>query len=540
MTNSYFPLDLLQSFLELNSLNELISQKNELADLISVKYSEGKKLKIGNKLFEYTDILTFINKIEGEETIVFFQWIENSPKLKEILVSDEVSHLSNNDFLIKQYKEHFLLKPFKKFVSFFLLGKLMHFSENSSLEIQQTLSSYLCVLDADSALILQDKLNSNFKTAWKKIELELIEVKNEKELIRLVGSYFSEQKIQTLNNFNKDFYRSKVELIEQGTSLFQHKFASNRLVFWLINQLNLLELNSEHKDKLNEIRESVKNGENSYFKQKASLKTSWNIIRTSLFGLLAGGLIFLIYYILNFSDSTEIAEQSSSFKNFSKKERILLDSLIQSMEGKEKSNEPVFDQGNAYLHLSPVYIDIKKREPLKNEQVEAFVQDNLKAQNLVLSGETDSCEIYSENELKKLNFPAFESVNELKGDKKMYFKNESSYQVIILVFENKTNSIVYSHVLLSEEEIKFSAKENQHFLFIPGSNLGNIHFKNDASFSKDYKHHFCFTDDNYENYLLNSYKLKSTQSKTIKILFNENSAKEFYLVDIEEALESLN
>ena len=116
--------------MELNSLNELISRKNELADLIALKYSEDKKLKIGNKLVEYNDVLNFVNKIEREETIVFFQWIENSTKLKEILISDENSQLSTNDFLIKQYKEHFLLKPFKKFVSSFLLGKLIHLTEN--------------------------------------------------------------------------------------------------------------------------------------------------------------------------------------------------------------------------------------------------------------------------------------------------------------------------------------------------------------------------------------------------------------------------
>ena len=544
MKNTFISLDLLQTFLFENSSEKndsiaFLIEKNQLLEKVNFSFSEGKKLKINERELELNEVQNFVSFISNDENLVFLQWIKNSKNLEKLLLSECKVQFLANDFLMNNYKDHFLLKSFQHFISPFLLEKLIPKLEKTDLINLEKVSTYISILNSDAALIIQDKINSIFKNDWRKIEEKLIQIKSEKELILVIGSYFSQEKITILNNFTKEFYRSKVELIEQGTTLFQHKFSSNRIVFWIISQLNLVNLNEEHRNHLKEIHESIKNGEAKYFKYQPKISSSWTLLNKIIFPILAVSLGVLIYVIFTWKEKEAKLSENSAFKNFSVNERKLMDSLIQSMEHKTESDEPVLDQGNAYLHLSPIEIDLKSRTEFKNQFVEDFIQNNLKIQELILQGNVDSCEIYSDNEIKKLKFDGFKSVNQSTGNKTLFLKNESSYQVTCLLFENKMNVTPYVYVLLPNQEVNFKAKTGQHFVFLPGSNLGEIHLNETSNDIKNYKHHFCFTDENFDNQLLTSYKIKAIEKQKIKLLFNENSSKQFYFVDLSEALEEV-
>ncbi len=543
MKNTFISLDLLQTFLFENSSKKddsisFLIEKNQLSEKINFSYSGGEKLKINDRELELSEVQNFVSLISSEQNLVFLQWIKNSKNLEKLLLSENKLQYSANDFLVKNYKDHFLLKSFQHFISPFLLEKLMPKLENKDLENLEKISTFISILNSDASLIIQNKINTIFKNDWNYIEEKLIQIKNEKALILEIGKYFSEKKIFILNHFNKEFYHSKVELIEQGTALFKHKFSSNRIVFWIISQLNLLNLNGEHKTHLKEIQESIKNGEAKYFKYQPKISSSWTLLNKIIFPILAVSFGVLIYFIFTWKEKEAKLSDNSSFKNFSINERKLMDSLIQSMDPKTESDEVILDQRNAYLHLAPVEIILKSRTPFKNPIIENFIQNNLKAQELIIQGNVDSCEIYSDNEIKRLKFHDFKSVNQSNGDKNLFLKNESTYQITCLLFENKITVIPYIYILLPNQEVNFKANTGQYFVFLPGSNFGEIHLNEPEKKLSNYKHHFCFTDENFDNQLLTSYKIKS-MSRNIKLLFNENSSKQFYFVDLNVALEEV-
>jgi hypothetical protein len=533
MNFKYIPIKVLNSFLGYQQIHELQNFELSLSKL-EEKYSSGEKLVFNGKMFSFAEIEAFLKTIQGEEQVVFIQWIEVNRNLLETISSNLIL---KNDFLVENYKEHFLFPKFKKFISSFLYPNIIQDFENKKENEILLISSYISILDNENSFILQDKFVKKFKVDWSEIQEEIKKISQEKELIKCVGNYFSDQKIEILNCFTKEFYHAKIELIEQGIELFKHSATTNRIAFWLINQLKKMSLNAEHEQKIKDIYLSIKNGENTYFKRVLVVSTSINFKKISVFFLGIAALFLLVFFFFEKNKFVVEDEIKSTFSHFSKEERIHMDSIIKSIKKKEVQDDEEFDAGKSYLHLSQVNIEIENREEFKNLKVEKFIQNELKLKELIVQDKVDSCQKIKEKSLNSIKLYDYKSLKKNIGNKKMFFKNESSYQILILNFENSIQGKVYFHILNPKDELEFLCQTQSEFIFLPGNNFGKVILNQQENENLSNLYHFCFTDENYDAQLLISYKLKNASQDVIKVLFNETKNKEFYILDLYEALE---
>ncbi len=535
MKLKYIPLKAIADFLSLEKVNDLLL--HELCiEKAKLKYSENVIFIFGDKQLSEIEFITLIQTISSEKLIVFDQWIQGNLVLLNLLTKE---NLSVNNFDIDSLKNHFLFPEFKRFLSPYLIPILVKNCENKSLKELLIVASFINLLDKNSSPILQDKIASELRKKHQKIVEESKKVASEKELIQTIGFAFSNELISILNHFDEQYYSAKVELIENGIQFFKHPKTSNRVAFWIINQLNLLQLNQEHLQKLNEIQQSIRNGEDLYFKRKALVSNKINWIKTSAIFVSLTLIGFAVYYFLQQNMDVKDIETKSTFSNFSKEERIKMDSILKTIKKKEEVEETPFDAGNGYLHLTPLEIQLKNRNPFRNEKIENFVQISSKVQELMQANEVDSCVNIKNKSLNSINFFDFKPLSKQVAQKKMYFKNESTYQILVLNFEDKKDGLVYYKILKPEEDFNFLAKENSSFLFVPGKNLSEIIESKTSILSSSNKYHFCFADEYFENNLFQSYKLKSIPQEQVKLLFNESSATSFYFLDLYEAFEKI-
>ncbi|MFN5417778.1 MAG: hypothetical protein ACK5B9_12040 [Flavobacteriia bacterium] len=522
----YISLKYIQEFVAYSSEEELFVNKEKLILDLEVKFQIHLFLEQGKNRFTKDEVIGFIKNNHSKSVLVFDQWILASKSLKSLLIEGK---LIAND-IPEKLNEHFLFREFCAFISPFLLPKLLLVDSERNTEI----ASYISILNSDGQMILQDKISRRISEEWDVLE----KIDSQEEFNQLAKNVFSAEKIKTLNYFTKHFYAQKVSFIEKALDLFKNPLATYPFVLWLTNQLNTLELNPEHKERLNEVSLSLKSGDGKYFTPNNKIKTfSINRLIVLIFVITAFAVGFWFLRDSFTDNKNTLADTNkSSFSQFSKKERIQLDSLIQSMEGKRLEDEDVIDQQKSYLHLAPVDVTISSRESLKNTLAEIYVQDCIKAFDLAESSQIDSCAIYSDKQIKNLNFAPLKNLKLNAGTKELFLKNESNYMVQILVFDEISNATVYSIFLASQHEFKCKIKIGQKIIFIPGENLGKVILPKKANLSENYKHHFCFMDGNFISNVMNAYTIQSVAEEELKLLLNDNEEKGFYIVDLFQAL----
>jgi hypothetical protein len=535
MKRSYIPLSSLCDFFGFESIDELLSKKDSLRKISEEKFAAKALFSDSYLPISQSNFLEFLNSLNTEGVIIFDQWINSSEALKKILLEGV---LLENDFPTAAYKTHFLYPSFQKFISPFLWENLVNLLEKPSKK-QGFVASYISVLNIESSSVIQSLIEKNIKSEWQKIVESTQDISGEKELILLAGPYFSDEKMSLLNCFTKEFYSQKIKAIDDAMTVFKQPKSNTRIIFWILGQLKKLELNYEHKTKIEEIYKSVKNGDGKYFKKETQLKSKFPFKRVAIFAAITFICAYLIF--LSFKPENNWDEPkaiSTAFSGFTKLERMQIDSLIQSLSTvEEKSSGQKNDY--SYLHLSPVSLKIQERKPFKNLKVEQFIQKSYETQNLIIAGELDSCIAFEKAEINKQTINPFKKLTKIdsKGNKNLYLKNESSFDIIVLVYENSEKGKSLATFVSSKTEINFKVNEGNRLLFIPGKNAGKVSFKGDKEKSRT---HFCFIDQNYSSYLQQSYQIETTSFTDLKVLFNEDKSGGFYFIDLNQALKEVD
>ena len=518
-----------------NELNEKLQLFLNSWDANSLKkiQTELKNDKLTLKEVKYQ-----FESLQEDSTLVFHQWITQSKNLEALLIGGKIE---TNDFRELWIKEHFLFPKFSQFISPFITQILFTLINASSNQVNGSYASYLVLLTSNDQGLIQGRIQNKFDEEWKLLEKALIEVKDEKKLITLLSSYFSDYKIETLNSFTKTYYAAKVQLIDRGISQFNHPKSSYRIAYWIINQLDKLQLNPEHKNHIKEVQNSIRTGDGKYMKPQGLMKRTYWTKKTLQRGVILLGVLALAYWVYGLLpnlDSHETEAMASSFEQFSISERRHLDSLIRTMEVKEIKEEE-FKNDNAYLHITPVAIPIVDREKYKNSKVDNYVKACFKALDLVEQGKVDTCVPYTPEYLGKITFPEFKSTEASKGSQNMYFRNASPDQVLFILFDDKPDGRVFVKLLNQSEELQVGVEVGQKVLILPGTNLGRFAPDPDV---KDppksiYRHHFCYTDSYFEENLKAAYQIKKGVNSQSKVLINRSSQGVFYLLDLDQVLE---
>lgn len=536
---TYIPLQSLKMFLGLPDVEIFFTDKDTVDRAVEQAYEAGRTFTSGKSSFTQLELSQMLSQLKDQVVIVFDQWICASPNMLNLLTEGEAG---KNDFN-PQLQGHFLFADFKRFVTPFLVPELKTLLDQNTEKNKLYVASYIPVLSEEGQFIIQEKLVRDLESNWKKLLKNLEKTSSSADFNEKVKYFFLPPQVELINYFTKPFYSHKVRFIENAIELFKHPLSTAPFVLWMTKQLKNLELNPEHKEKVQDVHRSLLEGNQQYFTAQSSRISTWTLPK--VLGMLAVLALvgFSVFYLVNFTgiNAEEKEKTASSFSKFTKDERMQLDSLIRTMEHQTAANEDFTDQQNTtYLHLTPVEVEVDTRDPLRNKLAEQYVQDCIRAYDLNNMNLIDSCAIYPENKIKKLDNNPFTAASRLKGEKPLVLKNESDYQVQVLIFEEKSDGEVYTAFVQSNETFKCNINAGYKVILIPGNNLGQAELPKLSRISKFYRHHFCFMDGNYLSQMFQVYTVKPITQAEIKILLNSTPNQQLYVVDLYEAFKMEN
>jgi hypothetical protein len=538
----YIPLNNFFGFLD-KPVNVYSSEELNLFSIeIIEKYQNGAFISVENKAVSKDEAIAFCLRLNHPGMVVFDQWICQNKNLLQLLVNKK---LSVNNFDPKIINGHSLFREFSTFLSPFLLPRILE-AIDSNKDIQYIhAGGYISLLNADSKLVLQDKLASWLKAKLSDLQENLPNIRSEQQLIENLNPLISDQMVEFVNQFTKAFYASKIGYIDQLLNVFNHPSCSARVGSWITGQLKKLALNPEHHEKIDEIKSTIKTGKFNFSNPQGKVRNEAKSLRnfTWIFtALLFVGLVYLFWFNpLNFwNDVPVLTDSKSSLEEFSKEERMKIDSLIKSVQ---QPDEEVIEQSenDQFMHLPPVEMNSIYRKPFQNKTAEQFYDDCLKDEMMMEKGLIDSCVPYSTKNLgMKLN-PNFKSLSLHAGNQAVFLQNESEYQILVLVFSDK-NDALYASIIQKDQKLNFKMNEGEIVLFLPGNDWAKFAAqptKITEMPSENYQNHFCFQDENFKAMLYSPYRLKKTNEKIVKLMFNEStqSGEAFVLLDLYEALE---
>ncbi len=504
-------------------------------------YAEGKSIRVGGKNVSLEDAKAFLDTLHHAGIIVYDQWILQYSGLKNLLIGNT---LSKNNFDPKIILEHRLFPDFARFITPFLLPAMLKNLQGAEDKNFLVIAGYIHLLDADGKLIAQDKLDAWLKNKLSATLSAAKNAKTEQALAQEINFVVSDEVIEFVNQFNKSFYATKIAYIDSMLEIMRLPASTQRLGGWIAAQLRKLDLNPEHLEKIKEIKGTVQEGKVRFLNQSGKVSVSFNSVRilSIVVGLVFCGIFYLLWFE-PFKDwgQQKVAENKSSFEQFTKEERMQMDSLVQSMQ--QLPEEMQQAAGDQFMHLPPVEMNVIYREPYKNNKAEQFHADCLKDQALLESGQIDSCVAYPASQFKNKNYPNFKKLSENKGFQPVFLQNESIYQVLIVVFSNEADAPVFASLIDANDKISFKMNPGEVILLLPGSDWAAFRTIATAEIpSENYKHHFCLQDENFKSMLYSPYRLKTVNHKTVKLMLNESSAADtdFFLLDLYEALEPLN
>lgn len=514
-------------------LSDSVGQK-EAMDRIKEKNVSGSMV-IGQKSYTLEEINTFISSLDPEK-LIFLSWIEQHLSLKELLLG-KIPKIEFQDTF--KWKKHTLFPSFSHYISTFLQQVLIQFTKEESLNKKRILFSYLELLPSEDKIFIEQALFKPIKERITLLKDQIGKTDNEKELIAHLSYICNEEMISIVNHLSRSSYASKLWYVDQLLWVIKQKSCTVRLANWILKQLEQIELNPEHQEKVTELKEDLRSGKIKIQNQNLTKKSSMTFKKSfSLFFLIVlfGVVIWIIWKKPFSSSEEELFSTSTSFEQFTKDERKQLDSLLREIQ---QSHSPINDQIDP---INPIFgngISLNLRDVLKNSRMEKLYNDLLLDADLQENNRIDTCSKFQPKIAKETLYPGVTKALDKKGEHSVFFKNESDYSVYLLVFDNHKNGLISSVLMQKNDVLELKLNSNDHLLFIAGNDLGKfippvgIH----ELPSSDFDHHYCTTDANYLESLSNIYILEHPQKGKNKLLFSGDKNGYFSVVDLYGILE---
>lgn len=485
-----------------------------------------------NAGFTIQDVVELTNSLSSSYVILFQNWIAQNQQLESFLV---VGNAKSEFHDIANIQAHQYFSQFKKYISPFLSIRLLE-SKVENIEQRKFLFTYVGLLDGDHRGVVEDQLFKPIRAQLEHVKAELKLMESSKEpseqfLIDLIQPLCASEYIDIANLLSKSSYALKLMYVDIILSAINSKSCTARFANWVIKQMEQLKLNNEHAHKIAELRVELRDGKLE-IKNKGIGKTPFRF-RVILPVITALAILFITLYIVYAKPFSEVeapeTEQASSFTQFTKEERKKLDSLIQTMSSQLTPELEQID-GNIPIGINTT---ISYRQPFTNELMEGIYTDLSKDASIQMSQAVDTCQ-----QLPK-KFKRYTGVGDLlqrQGAIECVIKNESDYDAVLYVSEDKTNGKVYSLYLKQKSTRVFKLNKGD-VLLVEAGNI-YIPYKAPKSYppsdlpSKDFKYHFCDTDINYQESINKGYKYSDGSSTSTKFMLMGSPGSYFQLMDI--------
>lgn len=524
----WIPLALFKDLYENES--DLLSQDAHGKFLERLESAEGSSIASSNAT-STNDFYRFKQSIKNPEAIVFHGWVAQSKAIKETLESGKVSGYFDDK---KGVLKHTLSEKFKSFVSPYLAPILLK-EIPSEMERLSMYFSFATLLDNDSRPAVEGQLFKNIReklSALKAAE----KYSEEQKLIELVKPLCSDTVIRSINSMSKASYSYKIEYVDAILESIRTPGCTVRFANWILKQLDNLTLNKEHNDKFLELRKELARGEMRVKKfDSAKSPIRWRTILTTTIVLL---LILTGTYIIIFKpfNKAEVynAYENAEMKDFSKQEQKEIDSLVHVIEFDSFMDGEMVDP-NVFIQKGQA---ITVRNPFKNSLMEQILSDLNKDVGLKENYQRDSC-------LNLRSFKRYQGVKDLSSrsaSKKVVFRNESDYDLIVYVTDNKPSGHVYSMFVKEVELVEFKMNVGDVLTSVAGNQFAQFYppigSKQEEKPSRNFINHFCDTDNNYSESINTSLRLKSTSLNKVKFMVTGKRGVDYKLADINKVAEA--
>lgn len=477
----------------------------------------------------------FILNANKNNNLLYIGWIKQINGLEELICTGKTSFFYRDDIKLQ---EHSLFLDFQQFLSSYLSPVLLKITGKN---IDYSAFSFIPLLQKDSRTIIEDQLYKNFRDQFRIIQGSLINFTKEDDLLLPVQTYLSEDNITLINLFSRPSYALKINYVEQALKIITHKACTNRLAYWIVKQLEKLSLNNEHIQKINAVKSDLKSGKllvKNLGKRKAASYFNKTYVGSLVIILLISFTCWLIITKPWSMSDKHLQTTSSSYKSFTIDERKQIDSLLKIIQPSRNITPENYDLGS-YLGEE---LDLLLRSPLNNVRAEQYHNDLTIYSKNYTDLKPDSCTTLSKKSQRQIIPKDMLLLSNKTNGKDAFFKNESDYDIQIIVFKNLKHSQVYYGYVNQGENETFKLDIGDLFFIVPGNKINTFNTPlgyYGEEVSDKFREAFCEIDVNFIHGLNSAYQLKSNAKQNYKFLILGSNFEQFELIDIHGVLKPI-
>jgi hypothetical protein len=529
----------MRKFIPLSTFKPLYSNQADLLTEVGMVSFRAQLTTEGVSLaaqagFSTEDVITFMETLNDPSNVVFYGWIERDLALTDCLLEKKMIRFSDT----AQHLKHTLAESYQRFVSPVLANRLLKTSYASDAELEIAFS-YVQLLDLDHRAVVENHLFRGINERLRKLE-ELSETsKNEQDLVNVLKPLCSDEIIVCVNYLSRASYALKLSYVDNILNAIRGGGCTVRLANWMLERLKLVELNQEHAYKINDLSRDLRQGLLTVRNhKKGRTPIRWRAVFTTLFIsiLLLGTIYILVFKPFSEVESTELSN-NTSFREFSREERIQMDSLLREMDHPFEELDTL-DPLTAPIPIG-VDLNLTLRKPYKNQLMESIYEDLIADCDLKINHPTDSC--FASKTVSYRNYSGVKSLASKSGSHRAVVRNESDYNVILYVAENSSGGSVHGAIIKPNETIEFAIGISNTMCIVAGNQFQAFKApagaKSEELPSGKFTHHFCDTDLNYEETINTAYEFLHPREGKNKFMVMGAKSGYVHLVDVHQVCE---
>ena len=214
-----------------NKLNIPISYSiNDIENLKKAVQNSKEEFLVQEK----SEIVAFLAHHNSEKKIVFYQWITDCTPLFELVNSEKLTEINFEKFT---FYKHQWFEEFKAYLTPFLYPILIRLnSERIKFSDKYLVLLYTQLIDEEKSFELHFNINKEIKNL----------ISQESSSVSVFDLYF----VKAVNELPRDFYSTRVEIIDKFKDLVLSTRYSLEEKKQLIAVLQHLEVNKNHKESI--------------------------------------------------------------------------------------------------------------------------------------------------------------------------------------------------------------------------------------------------------------------------------------------------
>lgn len=415
------------------------------------------------------DLETFIFTIQQENGIIFYDWVLTDSGLKSLLIDGVISTHTP----VNKHSGHLLEKEFHAFLTPFLSvalkESLRESAHSADFQLFTTLLQYALLLQESEQLMIQNDVKRTVQSFFEDRFL-LPDQLSEEGILHQLSFLKDESFVACMNLFDKSLYSFKISFLKRLELFSEHPNATSFVLQVFRKNLMRLNLNPGHKEELEGfLSESTKVKANRFSQRKRS-----QLMRFGLPLLLIGLFCALIVGLINWGNGTSVPKvvvrNQSGLDSLTADELRAVDTLLGMNLSKEDLQLERDEADDMLLIPSFVFPSVVIKNTIAKALHSSMVKDYGIQENSYFN---DPCQPVPLPEYSQVNYEHVLMVDQLSGPFHK-IKNESEYQVYVLVFDNDVGGKLFGKLVPAGGAMSVGLKTGQFLFFYIGKEMSRF------------------------------------------------------------------